>query len=108
MPPEAEVRFDFCSLTPTRFASWRGIYAELALGWTADPAGPLTVAELLELARACVGQTFHGWKGGEFAMRSATRVWVDNPGESTMTKLSMVRLDGDGVVILDTRREEVV
>jgi hypothetical protein len=75
---------------PTTFASWRGVYAELTLyeGNDYDPDGEdhwpslpvLTVAELLEQARAAVGETFEGYKGGDFVMSRDTAVWADDYG----------------------------
>lgn len=75
------VIFDF-GPKPTTLASWRGIYAELALGYDDVVASP-TVAELLAECRRADGATFTGWKGGDFTMGRETAVWVANPGETS-------------------------
>lgn len=112
---DAHVEFDFCGLVPAAFASSRGDYSELALGW-ADPRGSAdkarrareewpepTLRTLLDRANAAVGATFPGWKGGEYVATKRSLLWVDNPGEWTSTIIFAVEIR-DGAAIIHTRR----
>lgn len=56
--------------------SWRGVYAELAF----EPVDNTTVGEMLREARSAVGETYTGWKGGDFVMTLETTVNVDYEG----------------------------
>lgn len=52
--------------------SYRGYYSDLAF----EPDGQTrAVAEVLASARACMGQTFEGYKGGDFDMGASTPIW---------------------------------
>lgn len=101
--PNDEVEFDFCGAAPTRFASYRGDYSELALGHDITGAKPQKVSDLLAAARGCIGKTFEGYKGGDFIMHPHTPVRVDNWGEWTSTHITGVE-SGSGTVILVTRK----
>jgi hypothetical protein len=81
-----EVWFDFGSMRPAHLASYRGYYDHLALGFASEGA-PLTVTDLLARLKATVGETFSGWKGGEYRMTESTPVWVANRGEATQTSI---------------------
>lgn len=59
--------------------SYRGIYAELAF----EPIGAVSVKDLLACAYSAVGETFTGYKGGEFTMHTGTRVWIANWGTTS-------------------------
>ena len=59
------------------FDSYRGYYADLALEPTDSPTPARTV---LENARAANGQTFTGYKGGEFFMGEDTPLWLASYG----------------------------
>lgn len=102
------VVYDFGGLIPTTFDSWRGIYAELALGWTAqewdesiDGYPEMTVGALLHLANDANGRTFTGYKGGEFAMGLLTPIWIDNWGEYTSTALVGVEVSYHVVLVTE-------
>lgn len=56
--------------------SWRGVYSELAF----EPVDDTTVGEMLSEARSAVGQTYTGWKGGDYLMTLDTDVNVDYRG----------------------------
>jgi hypothetical protein len=58
--------------------SWRGVYAELAFEPT---EGPVTVGEMLATAESALGQTYEGWKGGDFTMNGHTDVHIDYEGQ---------------------------
>lgn len=77
------VSFDFENARPTKFDSWRGVYAELAIGFGFD--GEMPLPDFIAMAEAAVGATFDGYKGGEFTMTRDTPVWVANYGNSGNT-----------------------
>ena len=74
-PQSLPVRFDEEEQTPYagQFYSYRGYYEDIALELSASPS---TVAGLLQRAEAAVGQTFEGWKGGDYTMDRDSRLWV--------------------------------
>lgn len=58
--------------------SWRGDYMELAF----QPAPPMTIGEALAVARSAMGQTYQGYKGGDFEMNEWTPVHLSFYGSS--------------------------
>lgn len=103
---EARVQFDFCYLAPTTLASYRGYYDHLAIGWTADFRDWPKVGDIVKRLKSAIGQTFDGWKGGEYAMDRDTPIWVANPGHTGSTGIIGVKRDGEyGVIILTTHVE---
>jgi len=108
--PSLTVYFGFASCVPTTVGSWRGIYAEPAIGWApsgrnGDGVAPTVAALLEELERATDGRRYSGWKGGKYAYRDSDTLHVDNPGDCTNTEISRVELQ-DWRVILHTTYEE--
>lgn len=87
-PRENKVFFDFCSNSPSRFSSYRGYYSCLALGYM-NGDGP-DVDTFLGQCRWTVGNTFTGYKGGEFLMEKKTAIWVANFGLLSNTIISDV------------------
>lgn len=58
--------------------SYRGYYEDLAFE---KNGGLITVAELLEILNTrCIGQTFTGYKGGDFYMDANTPIWIAGYG----------------------------
>ena len=58
--------------------SYRGYYQELSF----EPgAGPVTIHQLLQLVKSCLGQVFIGYKGGDFKMHEFTDVYLANFGQ---------------------------
>lgn len=53
--------------------SWRGVYSELAFEVVEDT----TVGEMLEAAISADGETYSGWKGGEYTMGLSTEVHIE-------------------------------
>jgi hypothetical protein len=106
--PETEVRFDFVYMVPTRFRSYRGFYAALALGYgnSSDKQGNVertkepTVAELLELCYKANGEAYEGYKGGTYYMNNQTPVWVANYGEVGNTAIVSVLDQGWQAILL--------
>jgi hypothetical protein len=91
--PKTEIVFDDGAV-PTAFDSWRGIYAELALGY--EHQGRCLAGDLCKAAEKAVGKTFEGYKGGEFVMSAETPVWRDNYGEYTCTGIMKLVPAGPG------------
>jgi hypothetical protein len=96
---DATVNFDFEYARPADFSSWRGVYAELALGFAFD-GDYTTLDDLIARAERAVGHTYDGYKGGEFTMTRDTPVWVANYGNSGSTAVTGVYDDGWQVVLL--------
>lgn len=101
------VCFDFGSAIPTTLNSWRGIYAELALGYklsgydSNDEHFPNVTAEsLLNELKSALNKSFEGWKGGDFIMGENTPVWVANPGNSGDTAIIDVIDDGWRLILI--------
>lgn len=51
--------------------SYRGYYEDLAF-----EIGETTLGRMLDTAKGCVGQTFNGYKGGEYTADEYTSCWV--------------------------------
>lgn len=81
--------------------SYRGYYDDLAFE---KVDGTTTVAILLTLLKTeCLGQTFTGYKGGDFYMDSDTPVWISEYG-STGVKIMSIE-DGETLTFL-TQEDE--
>lgn len=95
---DSPVQYDFCNFVPGKLDSYRGIYTDLALGYSEN--GQATVGDLLAECRQAVGRVYVGWKGGDYSMDENTTVWVAEPGRSSGTAISEVR--GGWPVVLVT------
>lgn len=93
-PPNTPVVVDQGG-SPAAIDSYRGYYERLAL--ETEPA-PRTTAQVVALLDSADGKTFHGYKGGEYAMDSTTFVHVAPYGECG-PYVSGLRVDGECVVI---------
>jgi hypothetical protein len=96
---EPWVRFDFGSLVPTTLDSWRGVYAELAIGYEDVKDWPKLSVILAEF-KSAVGKTFTGYKGGNFKMGRNTPVWVANYGDVGDTAIVEVENGGYEVTLI--------
>lgn len=56
---------------------YRGYYRDLAF----EPTENVKVKDMLAEAKSAIGQTFYGYKGGEFTMNGDTDVWLANHGD---------------------------
>lgn len=81
--------------------SWRGRYNELTLTPANEGDSDIrsTVGEVLADAKAAVGATFTGYKGGEYVMDRDTPVWADDYGDCDYWMVSGVALINDVVVL---------
>jgi hypothetical protein len=66
--------------------SYRGYYSDLAFERCNDKR---TVADVLAMAKDCMGETFQGYKGGNFDMTMSTPVWVADYGSCGMKIMSV-------------------
>jgi hypothetical protein len=57
--------------------SWRGRYDELSF----EPTECVSFGEMLASAESALGQTFCGWKGGDFTMYEHTEVHLSYRGQ---------------------------
>jgi hypothetical protein len=107
---DREVVFDFEYLFPTYFSSWRGNYDELALGFSSHEEGDKakTILEFKAMCKGTVGETFHGYKGGDFVMDESTPIWVANYKNSGSTALVGVIDEGHKIVLLTEYKQSVV
>lgn len=99
--PDCWVSFDFGGHVPTRCASWRGVYSQIAIGYTKlewDERPKLKA--FLQHLRESIARPFSGYKGGTFFMDESTPVWVDNYGDCTSCGVVGldVEIDGAGKV----------
>ena len=58
--------------------SYRGYYEDVAFA----PEANVTVGQMLKCAEEALGQTFEGWKGGEFTMKAHTDCWFAERGST--------------------------
>lgn len=84
MPPETELE-GFGEAH-----SYRGYYSDLAFEKLEEKT---TAGKAHEMARACMGEIFEGYKGGDFQMGRNTPVWIANYGSCGM-KIMAIREDG--------------
>jgi hypothetical protein len=89
---------------PRSFQSYRGYYSDLAIDFDEEEK-ETTVAELLQMAEAANGETFTGYKGGDFTMSRSTPVWVSEYG--TTGKMLAGIEEGDVAVILMTKEDSL-
>ena len=105
--PKHCVTFAFAGCVPTTVNSWRGIYAEAALGYEAGDYGAkeVIVKELLERLEQAIAPDaeFCGWKGGDYRYNRDTPLHIDNPGRCTHTELTRVEV-GEWDVTLHTEQ----
>jgi len=93
------IYFDFGCLVPEThdgMHSYRGYYEDVAMGWRdpsdySDKRETPKVSEVLAMLKEAVGQTYTGWKGGEFTMDKGSRLWVDSAG--TANGVAIVAVD---------------
>lgn len=56
--------------------SWRGIYKELAFDFVEESTNKLTLETFIKMLYEANGETYTGYKGGDFTMHRGTPVWV--------------------------------
>ena len=103
----AQVFFDFTNCVPTTVHSWRGIYAEPAIGWRstesmrAGDSVPTVESFLRELNIAIEpDREYAGWKGGSFSYDDNSPLHVDNPGMYTCTEIVRIAVNEYRVTLI--------
>lgn len=69
--------------------SYRGDYSELAF----EPVPRIRIGDMLDAARAALGATFDGYKGGDYTMTEHTSCWIARYGEDSDNQLGPLLLD---------------
>lgn len=104
-----QVVFDFPSTRPNGLHSWRGRYAELAIGWMStgysnlkweDGRKVTSLKDFLNELESAVGKEFEGWKGGKFPMENDTTLWVDNAGDCNFVGIVGILADKYEVTLI--------
>ena len=85
---------------PKGVGSYRGYYADLAISSRDEPT---TCGELLEALKASQGQTFTGYKGGDYRMGNDTPLWHSDYGTASGVAIMGTSATPDGIV-LDVRQ----
>ena len=95
-------------LVPTKFCSYRGYYYDLCLQYKTrdEVVGEVTVGELLDEAKSADGDTFYGYKGGDFLMTRKSAIWVSDSDYSTGMAIGKVEKAYDGLIEIHCYKEE--
>lgn len=103
MPGDAEVAFndDGRSPDPESLHSYRGYYSDLAID---SHAGKTLCRDLLASLVNADGESFEGYKGGDYVMDDDTPVWRDSYSEAKGIAIMDAYLADDGRVILTTKK----
>jgi hypothetical protein len=114
VPEDAVVTYaPLHGLVPTYVDSWRGIYAEPALGWKLvgwdEPE--VTAGALLATLRGALEDEFTGYKGGTYRYQRQDTLHIDNYGEWTQTEVRRIEVregwnGGRWSVVLDIHHED--
>ena len=72
--------------------SYRGYYVDLAF----ETSDAMPVSEMLSMANDCMGETFEGYKGGDFTMGRTTPVWIADYG---CCGLRLMGINDDGTFV---------
>lgn len=83
---------------PTGPHSYRGYYSDLSFK---PQSATVTAAELLAICRGALGETFEGYKGGDFVMTERTPLWRAPYGDCGDAIVSANLIDGR--LVLETR-----
>lgn len=99
------VKFDFTEKVPYSVHSYRGHYEDLAIDYTIEDGSPTnTIDNIIEMLEYAIGETYEGWKGGDFKMDENSDVWVSHEGRCGERYIYRVEWL-EGVVVLKTRTE---
>lgn len=108
-PRNWEVLIEPFHLAPTSFCSYRGYYHDLCLQYKTrdEVVGSVTVGELLDEAKSADGDTFYGYKGGDFLMSRKTPIWVSDYDYSTGMAIAKVEKRYDGLINIYCYKEDM-
>lgn len=74
---------------PDSAHSYRGFYRELAF----SPAHNVDIEKMYQALLDAVGQTYTGWKGGEYVMHEYVEVYIACMGSSDATLIGRTLMD---------------
>lgn len=94
-PDDMPVQFDDGS-APGVPDSYRGYYSDLAF---APSNEDVTVATLRQRASEAIGETFEGYKGGDFIMSERTPLWKAGYGDGGPAIIGAVVADGKAMLV---------
>lgn len=99
MPGEQPIRVEFDGrlCNPGDVDSYRGYYSDLYIDY--EGAEERTTGDFLQNLREAVGETFTGYKGGDYTMSRSTPVWVDYYGGASGIGVTGVEVRGVVTVI---------
>ena len=80
--------------------SYRGYYSDLAFELD---EGENTVKEVLTMVKCCLGETYTGYKGGDFYMDEHTPLWISEYGS---TGVKIVKVINNDIVSLGTEEDD--
>lgn len=101
-PEHYMVKYD-TGESPGELDSYRGYYCDLAI----EPSGePLTVLQFKAKLKEAVGQTFTGYKGGDYKMDETTPLWIAHYGDCSSVAIDTV-ITSTGMVRIITRHVEI-
>lgn len=100
-PQDNDISFNFCGLNPTGVASFRGSYDQLAISFADEYPEPKVKNVLASLKKAMeFGNTFEGYKGGDYQMEADTLLWVANYGQTNAyTGIYKVKSKSDRTIL---------
>jgi len=81
-------------------SSYRGYYSDLAIE---RGGSEVTIAEMVDRLQNAVGETYEGYKGGDYTMSRSTPVWVASYGEASGWLVIDVVLEENVIVIVTTQ-----
>ncbi len=88
---------DRCCYPDTNFHSYRGYYNNLAVSGSREQ---IKVGKFLKAAIECIGETFTGYKGGEYKMYKKTPVWVADYSVASSIAITDVMDYGNSVSLI--------
>lgn len=91
-PADNYIFFSFGAFVPVRVGAYRGVYSDLAVEY--DMNSNPTVHQFKYMLEKALGQTFEGYKGGEFVITEDTPVWAANYGRSPQCGIIGLTTDG--------------
>lgn len=83
--------------------SYRGYYSDLSFS---SSETPVTVADFLKRARGALGETYYGYKGGDYTMTAETPVWRAEYGSCGEAIVLAQVMDGDLVLFCRPEDED--
>lgn len=95
--PSAPIRFSDDRQFPGDAISYRGYYCDLAFEPTAEPS---TAGQMLNECKQALGQTFVGYKGGNYMMGEDTPLWIASYGEASSRAIMGLESKDNEVVLM--------